>query len=205
MNSSRLNTLDVKTYRDTQSNGLFSRANQYADSSASKLRPAANRLYSRLGDFPIVNLEKNDISIRPTHTNGGIGSRIGLGGALSDQTSSRLSIFQTGKNYGNAVPSTVTASAAGAATTVAAAAAAAATSASKIGVAGTSNATTANGHASTSRDDEPIVPSSSDYDANPKQSSLDALKQSVLDVEISRKRIHCDVSFLSVRLWFDIF
>lgn len=46
------------------------------------------------------------------------------------------------------------------------------------------------------RDNEPIVSAINDYDSNPTRSVLDALK------EISRKRIHCDVSnFFIPQFW----
>lgn len=172
-NSPRPRALDAKIYRDTQSNGLASRINKYKEESAAKSRPIANRSYSRPGDFPIVNLEKSEISIKPRQTNGSAIAKIGVGAPLqlSNQATIRSAIFRTGKNYGDTLPIPA---------------------ANNIGVAGTSGATS-NGNGSTSRDDEPIVPTIGEYDANPTRSVLDAL------VEISRKRTHCDVSIMSSR------
>lgn len=168
LSSPRPKALDAKMYCDTQSSGLVGRINKYVEASAAKSRPITNRTYSRPGDFPIVNLEKSEISIKPRHTNGAAIAKIGVAAPLrlNNQASIRSAIFRTGKNYGDAAP--ITAS-------------------NTVGVAGTSGATS-NGNGTTSRDDEPIVPTNGEYDANPTRSVLDAL------VEISRKRTHCDVS-----------
>lgn len=181
INSPRPKALDAKIYCDTQSSGLVSRLNKYEEMSAAKSRQIANRTYSRPGDFPIVNLEKSEISIKPRQTNGATIAKIGVAAPLrlNNQASIRSTIFRTGKNYGDTAP----------------------THAANTGTsaAGTSGSTTSNGNGSTSRDDEPIVPTSSEYDANPTQSSLDAL------VEISRKRHHGDVSIdleMNVRISF---
>lgn len=170
INSPRPKALDAKIYCDTQSSGLVSRINSYEELSAAKSRQIANRTYSRPGDFPIVNLDKSEISIKPRQTNGATIAKIGVAAPLrlNNQASIRSTIFRTGKNLGENAPAPP-------ANTVA-------------GTAGTSSSATSNGNGSTSRDDEPIVPTSSEYDANPTQSSLDAL------VEISRKRHHGDVS-----------
>lgn len=169
MPSPRLSSLDSKTHRDTLSHGLVSRINKYQELSAQKSRPISNRTYSRQGDFPNVILEKSAISIKPQHASSPTIARIGVGAPLrlSNQASSRSSIFSTGKNYGDTAPIVP---------------------AKTVGAAGTSGAATSNGNAATSRDDEPIVPTGGEYDTNPTRSVLDEL------VEISRKRTRCDVS-----------
>lgn len=169
--SPRPSPLDAKTHRDTLSKGLVSRLNAYSEIGEQKTRPIANRTYTRPGDLPTVNLEKHAISIKPQHTNGATIAKIGVGAPLrfNNQASSRMSIFSTGKNFGDTAPITPTAT--------------------NVSIAGTSSASApSNGNASASRDDEPIVPTSSEYDTNPTRSVLDEL------VEISRKRTHCDVS-----------
>lgn len=170
IHSPRPRALDARIYCDTQSNGLAQRIDAYVKTTAAKSRPIANHAYSRPGDFPIVNLEKNEISIKPRQTSGTPFAKIGIGAPLqmNNQASIRSTIFRTGKNYGDAAPIMPE---------------------KNIGVAGTSGGSaSSNGNSSTSRDDEPIVPTSGEYDATPTRSVLDEL------VEISRKRTHCDVS-----------
>lgn len=172
INSPRPKALDAKIYRDTLSSGLTSRVNKYAETSTAKSRPIANRTYSRPGDFPIVNLEKSEINIKPRQTNGATIAKIGVGAPLrlNNQASIRSTIFRTGKNYGDTAPITA---------------------ANNIDVTNIgSSSASSNGSGGASCDDEPIVPTSSEYDANPTRSSLDAL------VEISRKRTHYDVSIV---------
>lgn len=157
--------LDPQIYRDTQSNGLASRIVKYFEASEAKTRPIANRTYNRPGDFPIVNLDRNGISINPRQTNGPTISKINVAPpiATNNQATARLAIFRTGKNYGETMPI-----------------AQSTTSANSVRTA-TMQLT------DTTRENEPIVSTSSDYESNPTRSVLDALK------EISRKRIHCDV------------
>lgn len=172
----RPKALDAKVFRDIQSTGFASRIVKYGETSEPKSRPIANRTYNRPGDFPIVNLEKNEISIKPRPTNGSTIAKIGVGAPLrlNNQASIRSTIFRTGKNYGDTTPI--------------------ATNNSGASIAGTSS----NGNGpSTSRDDEPIVAISSDYEPNPTRSVLDAL------VEISRKRTACDVSSIFICLRFE--
>lgn len=160
----RPRTLDAQIYRDTQSSGLASRVVKYFENSEKKLRPIANRAYSRPGDLPIVNLDKNEITLSPRQSNGPKVAKINIGPPLrlNNQVSARSAIFRTGKNYGDNLPFT------------------------REGHSNTQSTTTLSRNVT--HDNEPIASTSQEYDTNPTRSVLDALK------EISRKRIHCDVS-----------
>lgn len=165
--SSKLNLskLDPQVYLDTQSNGFASRVVKYHEASEARTREISNKAYRRPGDFPIVNLDKSEISLNKKQANEPKISKINISTPVNLIAASSLSersvIFRTGKNYGDNYPT------------------------DKIGpIEGRKPIKPA-----ISRD-EPIVLANNDYDNTPTRSSLEALK------EISRKRIHCDVSTL---------
>lgn len=159
-----LNKLDPQVYLDTQSNGFASRVVKYHEASEAKSREIANKSYRRLGDFPIVNLDKSEINLNQKHANAPKISKINIAPPINlVSASARSAIFRTGKNYGDSYPIGPI---------------------GKIGpIEGRKPIRT-----SISQHDEPIVPSTNDFDGGSARSSLEALK------EISRKRIHCDVS-----------
>lgn len=163
---STLNKLDPQVYLDTQSNGFASRVVRYHEASEAKTRDIANKTYRRLGDFPIVNLDKSEINLNQKQANAPKVSKIHIAPPINlVSASARSAIFRTGKNYGDSYPL------------------------GPIGKIGPIEGRKPI-RASISQD-EPIVPSTSDYDGGSARSSLEALK------EISRKRIHCDVSIFS--------
>lgn len=167
-----LNKLDPQVYLDTQSNGFASRVVKYHEASEAKTRDIANKSYRRLGDFPIVNLDKSEINLNQKQANAPKVSKIHIAPPINlVSASARSAIFRTGKNYGDSY--------------------ALGGPIGKIGpIEGRKPLRT-----SSMSQDEPIVPSTSDdYDGGSARSSLEALK------EISRKRIHCDVSELSLFL-----
>lgn len=149
----RLKKLDPQIYRDTLSRGLTSRIVKYHDTSEAKSKPLINPTYNRVGDFPIVHLDKKEISLKPLQQNGSGTSKVNIGPPIrtNNPVSARSMIFRTGKNYGDIQPTT-------------------------------------NGQLVVPRENEPLAPHTSEYEISPTRSVLDALK------EISRKRIHCDVS-----------
>lgn len=160
-----LNKLDPQVYLDTQSNGFASRVVKYHEASEAKTRDIANKTYRRLGDFPIVNLDKSEINLNQKQANASKVSKIPIAppiNLVSASASARSTIFRTGKNYGDSYP---------------------------IGPIGKIGPIEGRKPIRTSiSQNEPIVPSTSNYDGGSARSSLEALK------EISRKRIHCDVS-----------
>lgn len=145
--------LDAQIYRDTQSRGLTSRIVKYHETSEAKSKPLINPTYNRVGDFPIVHLNKKEINLKPFQHNDSTASKVNIGPPIrtNNPISARSMIFRTGKNYGDTLPAT-------------------------------------NGHLVTPRENEPLAPHTSEYEMSPTRSVLEALK------EISRKRIHCDVS-----------
>lgn len=153
---SRPKKLDSKIFRDTQSKGLASRIVKYYEANEAKAKPVINQIYNRVGDFPIVHLDKKEIKLNPTQQNGSIASKGTIASPVrsSNPTNIRSMIFRTGKNYGD----------------------------SQISASTTSNAITA------SRENVPLASHTNEYESSPTRSVLDELK------EISRKRIHCDVS-----------
>lgn len=154
------NKLDPQIYLDTQSNGFASRVVKYHEASEVKTRGVPNKTYRRLGDFPIVNLDKSEINLNRKHENVAKVSKLRIAPPINlVSASARSTIFRTGKNYGDSFPIGPI---------------------GKIGPLESRNPIRS--------PDEPIVPSTNDYDSGPACSSLEALK------EISRKRIHCDVS-----------
>lgn len=157
-----LNKLDPQVYWDTQSNGFASRVVKYHEASEAKTRDITNKSYRRLGDFPIVNLDKSEISLNQKQANAPKVSKINIAPPINlVSASARSAIFRTGKNYGDSYP---------------------------MGPIGKIGPIEGRKPIRTSiSQDEPIVPSTSDYDGGSARSSLEALK------EISRKRIHCDV------------
>lgn len=158
-----LNKLDPQVYWDTQSNGFASRVVKYHEASEAKTRDIANKTYRRLGDFPIVNLDKSEINLNQKQANAPKVSQINIAPPINlVSASARSAIFRTGKNYGDSYPM------------------------GPIGKIGPIEGRKPIRTSSISQD-EPIVPSTSDYDDGSARSSLEALK------EISRKRIHCDV------------
>lgn len=160
---STMKKLDPQIYLDTQSNGFASRVVKYHEASEAKTREIANKSYRRLGDFPIVNLDKSEISLNQKQANAPKVSKINIAPPINlVSASARSAIFRTGKNYGDSYPLGPV---------------------GKIGpIEGRQPIRASISH------DEPIVPSTNDYDGGSARSSLEALK------EISRKRIHCDVS-----------
>lgn len=160
-----LNKLDPQVYLDTQSNGFASRVVKYHEASEAKTRDIANKTYRRLGDFPIVNLDKSEINLNRKQANAPKVSKINIAPPINlVSASARSTIFRTGKNYGDSY---------------------------SIGPIGKIGPIEGRKPIRTSiSQDEPIVPSTTDYDDGSARSSLEALK------EISRKRIHCDVSQL---------
>lgn len=164
INSPTLSKLDPQVYLDTQSNGFASRVVKYHEASEAKGREISNKSYRRPGDFPIVNLDKSEINLNQKQANAPKVSKINIAPPINlinaSNASARSAIFRTGKNYGDSY------------------------SIGKLGpIEGRKPIKATTSH------DEPIVPTTSDYDSAPIRSSLEALK------EISRKRIHCDVSF----------
>lgn len=164
INSPTLNKLDPQVYLDTQSNGFASRVVKYHEASEAKNREISSKSYRRPGDFPIVNLDKSEINLNQKQANAPKVSKINIASPINlisaSNASERSAIFRTGKNYGDSYPI------------------------GKLGPIEGRKPIKA-----TMLHDEPIVPTTSDYDSAPIRSSLEALK------EISRKRIHCDVSF----------
>ena len=159
-----LNKLDPQIYLDTQSNGFASRVVKYHEASEAKTRDIANKSYRRLGDFPIVNLDKSEINLNQKQANAPKVSKINIAPPINlVSASARSTIFRTGKNYGDSYPM------------------------GPIGKIGPIEGRKPIRTTAVSQN-EPIVPSTSDYDGGSARSSLEALK------EISRKRIHCDVS-----------
>lgn len=164
-NSTTVNKLDPQVYLDTQSNGFASRVVKYHEASEAKTRGIANKTYRRLGDFPIVNLDKSEINLNQKQANAPKVSKINIAPPINlVSASARSTIFRTGKNYGDAYSSL-----------------------GPIGKIGPIEGRKPL-RAPASQDEQPIVPTSSEYDSGPAPSSLEAL------TEISRKRIHCDVS-----------
>lgn len=172
-----LKQLDPQMYLDTQSNGWVSRAVKCYDESNIKQRPIANKHYNRPGDLPIVNLNKSEATLKSHKTNGTKKPQalVTPPTRYNSQASARSMIFRTGKNYGDDLSSTTTNAIAN---TVANSENGGKITAVKI-------------LGSKTPEDAPIVPNNYDYESNPTRSVLDALK------EISRKRIHCDVSSIS--------
>lgn len=172
MNKSNLSKLDPAVYLDTQSNGFASRVVKYYEASEAKSRPISNQSYRRPGDFPIVNLEKSELSLNQRKENIPKISKLNIAPPINlvSHASARSAIFRTGKNYGETI--------------------------GPIGK-GNNNSTTtssiksAEPLPSAAAHDEPIVSNENDYNSASARSSLDALK------EISRKRIRCEVSFFS--------
>lgn len=173
MNKSNLSKLDPTVYLDTQSNGFASRVVKYYEASEAKSRPISNQSYRRPGDFPIVNLEKSELSLNQRKENIPKISKLNIAPPINlvSHASARSAIFRTGKNYGETIGPIVK------------------------GNNDSNNTTSSNKSAdplpSAAAHDEPIVSNESDYNAASARSSLDALK------EISRKRIRCEVSFFS--------
>lgn len=164
-NPSTVNKLDPQVYLDTQSNGFASRVVKYHEASEAKTRGIANKTYRRLGDFPIVNLDKREINLNRKQANEPKVSKINIAPPINlVSASARSTIFRTGKNYGDSYSSL-----------------------GPIGKIGPIESRKPL-RAQASQDEQPIVPTSSEYDSGPVPSSLEAL------TEISRKRIHCDVS-----------
>lgn len=98
--------IDPRVVLDAQSNGFAARVVKYHDESEAKTREISNKTYRRPGDFPIVNLEKIEHSLkkRPKATQQistmSLSTPINLVNA-----SERSAIFRTGKNLGEALAS----------------------------------------------------------------------------------------------------
>lgn len=177
-----LSKLDPQVYLDTQSNGFASRVVKYHEASEAKTRGIANKTYRRLGDFPIVNLDKSEISLNQKQANTPKVAKINIAPPINLVcASARSTIFRTGKNYGDSYPIGPI---------------------GKIGpIEGRKPLRAPPAPpAPSSAQDEPIVPITNEYDSAPARSSLEALK------EISRKRIHCDVRiFILLHFFYDGF
>lgn len=159
--------LDPQIYLDTQSNGFASRVVKYHEASEARNRDISNKTYRRLGDFPIVNLDKSEINLNQKQANAPKVAKINIAAPINlVSASARSAIFRTGKNLGDSYTFGPI---------------------GKIGSIGGRKPI----RTQPSQDEQPIVPSTSEYDSGPAPSSLEAL------TEISRKRIHCDVSLLS--------
>lgn len=155
--------LDPQVYLDTQSNGFASRVVKYHEASEAKTRGVTNKIYRRLGDFPIVNLDKSEISLNQKQANVPKVSKINIAPPINlVSASARSTIFRTGKNYGDSY------------------------SMEPIGKIGPVESKKP--IQSPTSPNEPIVPTTNDYDSGSARSSLEALK------EISRKRMS-DVSY----------
>lgn len=153
----RPSVIDSKTLLDAQSPGLAFRVNKYYEESHKKSpRPLINPRYTRIGDFPIVNLdkEKHVIKVQPSQSTA-TATRITPPVRSNYFMQSRASIMSGGRS---AIP--------------------------------TADAQSyKNGsHSPAANENEPLVSHEGEYETAPTRSVLDALK------EISRKRIHCDVS-----------
>lgn len=144
--------IDPQTYIDTKSPGLASRVVKYYEEGQRKTRALINPLYTRIGDFPIVNLDKNKykLKVKMTPTT----SNITPSFRPNYMMQSRASIMSGSRMNGNET-------------------------------AVYTNGTHPNAHRN---ENEPLVSHAAEYETAPTRSVLDALK------EISRKRIHCDVS-----------
>lgn len=164
-----LNKLDPQVYLDTQSNGFASRVVKYHEASEAKTRGISNKIYRRPGDFPIVNLDKSEISLnqKQVHARPKV-SKINIAPPINLVSASERSIiFRTGKSGGSYE------------------------AADKIGpIEGRKPL-----HTPQSSHDEPIVPTSSDFNNDPPAK----LPLEELD-KLSRKRIHCDVSDIPTKI-----
>lgn len=163
-NPSSLNKLDPQIYLDTQSNGFVSRVVKYHEASEAKKREITNKAYRRPGDFPIVNLDKSEINLNKKQVNASNVSKISIAPPINLVSASERSvIFRTGKNYGDSY---------------------------SLGPAGKIGPIEGRKplHAPQPSHDEPIVPTTNDYNSETPRNSLEALDL------LSRKRIHCDVS-----------
>lgn len=151
MNKSNLSKLDPTVYLDTQSNGFASRVVKYYEASEAKSRSIGNQSYRRPGDFPIVNLDKSELSLNQRKENAPKISKINIAPPINlVSASARSTIFRTGKNYGDTVTT--------------------------IGPAPKNNSSTAT-TSNSEPHDEPIVPTGNDYEGASARSSLDALKE----------------------------
>lgn len=171
MNKSNLSKLDPTVYLDTQSNGFASRVVKYYEASEAKSRPISNQSYRRPGDFPIVNLEKSELSLNQRKENIPKISKLNIAPPINlvSHASARSAIFRTGKNYGETIGPIVK---------------------DKNNTSNTaSSIQSTESLPSAATHDEPIVSNENDYNGTSARSSLDALK------EISRKRMRCAVSF----------
>lgn len=154
----RPRNIDPQVYIDTQSRGLTSRVVKYYEESQQKTRPISNPAYRRFGDFPIVNLNKTKIVLKPQQNTSAVSSvRIAPPIRANYHVTPRAVIMSGGR----------------------------------LG-AGDALAFSNGPHATAANENEPLVSHGADYEAAPTSSALDAL------TEISRKRMHCDVSFVFI-------
>lgn len=168
-NSPTLSKLDPQVYLDTQSNGFASRVVKYHDANVAKNRNIANKIYRRPGDLPIVNLDKSELNLNQKQANAPTVSKINIAPPINLVNASNASARSTIFRTGKNYGESY-----------------------PIGKLGPIEGRKPIKATHTLAEDEPIVPTNNDYDSAPVQSSLDALK------EISRKRIHCDVSTISL-------
>lgn len=163
--------LDPQVYLDTQSNGFASRVVKYHEAKEAKSRELASKSYRRPGDFPIVNFKKDEINLNKKQENVPKVAKINIASPINLVSSSVRSGIFRTGKNFGELGDTICRP-------------------TKLGpVEGRKPI-----HAPQSKD-EPIVPITGEYDAAPTRSSLEALK------EISRKRIHCDVS-IAIELFF---
>lgn len=154
----RSSVIDAQTLLDAQSPGLAFRANKYYEESHQKSpRPLINPRYTRIGDFPIVNLDKDKhkrvIQVQPSQSTA-ITTRITPPVRSNYFMQSRAEIMSGGRSA----------------------------------MSTTDSQTYKNGSHTPANENEPLVSHEGEYETAPTRSVLDALK------EISRKRIHCEVS-----------
>lgn len=151
----RPRNIDPQVYIDTQSRGLTSRVVKYYEEGQQKTRPISNPAYRRFGDFPIVNLNKTKIVLKPQQNTSAVSSvRIAPPMRANYHVTPRAVIMSGGRLGG-----------------------------------GDGLGFTNGPHATAANENEPLVSHGAEYEAAPTSSALDAL------TEISRKRMHCDVSF----------
>lgn len=167
-NKLNLSKLDPQIYLDTQSNGFASRVVKYHEASEAKNREITNRSYRRPGDFPIVNLDKSEINLNKKLANEPKISKINISSPVNLISASNSSARSAIFRTGKNYGDNYPTD--------------------KIGpIEGRKPIKPIK---PTISPDEPIVLANNEYENTPTRSSLEALK------EISRKRIHCDVSAL---------
>lgn len=175
--------LDAQVYTDCQSRGLTSRLAGYYEGE----RPIVNRLYSRAGEFPVVHIQRNEPIASPVRSKSGVGAMLSPAVRIpapdrsahypSSALSIRSEIFRTGAMAGVGLGGVGAGGSNSSSTTSMATSTSSTTLASPSSAAVDDTATTSSAAVAA------VV-----VDSYELLAPLDALK------EISRKRIHCDVS-----------